>query len=72
MIMQETLLLGILAFISGNIFAHSMANKFPKRVVLEIPDAWSLFGVVIVASVFASVFGVYKVLKTDPSEAIGG
>jgi len=72
MIMQETLLLGILAFISGNIFAHSIADKFPKRVVLEIPDAWSLFGVVIVASVFASVFGVYKVLKTDPSEAIGG
>jgi len=72
MIMQETLLLGILAFISGNIFAHSMADKFPKRVVLESADAWSLFGVIIVASIFASIFGVYKVLKTDPSEAIGG
>ena len=72
MIMQETLILGILAFISGNIFAHTMADKFPKRVVLELGDAWSLFGVIIVASIFASFFGVYKVLKTDPSEAIGG
>ncbi len=72
MIMQETLILGILAFISGNIFAHLMANKFPKRVVLEANDAWSLFVVIIIASIFASFFGVYKVLKTDPSEAIGG
>ena len=72
MIVQETLVLGILAFISGNIFARSMADKFPKRIVLELSDAWSLFGIIIVASIFASFFGVYKVLKTDPSEAIGG
>ncbi len=72
MIVQETLVLGILAFISGNIFARSMAGKFPKRIVLELSDAWSLFGIIIVASIFASFFGVYKVLKTDPSEAIGG
>ncbi len=72
MIMQETLILGILAFISGNIFARLIAGKFPKRVVLELGDAWALFAVIIVASIFASVFGVYKVLKTDPSEAIGG
>ena len=72
MIMQETVVLGILAFISGNLFARSIADKFPKRVVLELNDAWSLFGVILVASVFASLFGVYKVIKTDPSQAIGG
>lgn len=72
MIMQETIVLGILAFISGNLFARSIADKFPKRVVLELNDAWSLFGVILVASVFASLFGVYKVIKTDPSQAIGG
>lgn len=38
MIVQETLLLGVLAFISGNIFAYILYDKFPKRVVLEIPD----------------------------------
>ena len=72
MIVQETLVLGILAFISGNIFARSIADKFPKMIVLELGDAWSLFGIIIAASIFASFFGVYKVLKTDPSEAIGG
>ena len=72
MIIQETITLGILAFISGNIFARLIAGKFPKRIVLEPSDAFSLFGVILIASVFASLFGIYKVIKTDPSQAIGG
>ncbi|WP_456382388.1 ABC transporter permease, partial [Hydrogenimonas sp.] len=71
MIMQETLTLGILAFVFGNLFAHAIWDKFPKRVVLEIPDAWALFGIVIVASILSSLFGVYKAIKADPRSAIG-
>ena len=72
MIVQETLLMGILAFIAGNIFAHLIYSKFPKRVVLETPDAFALFIVVIIASTLASLVGVKKVISADPSEAIGG
>ena len=72
MIAQETVTLGVLAFLFGNLFAHSIWDKFPKRVVLEIPDAWFLFGIVLVASVLASLFGVYKAIKADPTAAIGG
>ena len=72
MIAQETLLLGFLAFIFGNVFSHLIYNKFPKRVVLEIPDAWMLFVVVIIASLLASLVGIRKVIKADPSSAIGG
>ncbi|MFA7083082.1 MAG: ABC transporter permease [Arcobacteraceae bacterium] len=72
MIVNETLLLGILAFISGNIFSHLVYDKFPKRVVLEIPDAWMLFIVVIIASILSSFIGVKKVISADPSSAIGG
>ncbi|BCL59742.1 ABC transporter permease [Desulfomarina profundi] len=72
MIVEETLLLGILAFIFGNIFSHLIYGKFPKRVVLEIPDAWMLFGVVVVASIAASFVGVKKVINADPASAIGG
>ncbi len=72
MIMQETLMLGILAFIFGNLFAHSIWDKFPKRVVLQMPDAWGLFYIVIAASIIASLFGVYKAIKADPRAAIGG
>ncbi|WP_345993068.1 ABC transporter permease [Sulfurimonas sp. HSL-1716] len=72
MIVQETVLLGFFAFIFGNIFSHLIYDKFPKRVVLEIPDALSLFAVVLIASVFASFVGVGKVMHADPTVAIGG
>jgi len=72
MIVQETLIMGVLAFISGNIFAHLIYTKFPKRVVLETPDAFALFVVVLVASVLASLMGVKKVILADPAQAIGG
>lgn len=72
MIMQETIVLGMIAFVFGNIFAHLIYSKFPKRVVLETPDAWLLFGVIIFASILSSFFGVHKVIKADPAAAIGG
>ena len=71
MIVQETLALGILAFIFGNLFAHMTWDKFPKRVVLLFGDAWMLFGIVLIASIVASLFGVYKAIKADPRAAIG-
>ena len=72
MIIQETIVLGILAFISGNVFASMIGGVFPKRIVLLNSDAISLFLVILIFSVFASLFGIYKVIKTDPSEAIAG
>ncbi len=72
MIVKETLLLGVFAFIFGNIFSHLVYDRFPKRIVLEIPDAWGLFGVVIIASILASFVGVKKVISADPAAAIGG
>jgi len=72
MIMQETLLLGLLAFVAGNIFSHLIYSKFPKRVVLERPDALMLLLVILVASFLASLIGVRKAVKADPTAAIGG
>ncbi|MDD2358111.1 MAG: ABC transporter permease [Thiovulaceae bacterium] len=72
MIVQETVLLGFFAFIFGNIFSHLTYDKFPKRVILEAPDALTLFGVILIASVIASFVGVAKVVHADPTVAIGG
>ncbi|WP_201353453.1 ABC transporter permease [Hydrogenimonas urashimensis] len=72
MIVKETLALGVLAFLFANLFAHSIWDKFPKRVVLERPDAWGLFAVVLVASILASLFGVFKAIRADERQAIGG
>ena len=72
MIVEETVTLGVLAFIFGNIFSHFIYDKFPKNVLLEIQDAWLLFAIIIVASILASFIGVKKVISADPSAAIGG
>ena len=72
MIAQETLLMGILAFFFGLIFSHLIYTKFPKRVVLQNPDAIMLFIIVIVASIIASLIGIKKVISANPAEAIGG
>lgn len=72
MIAQETVVLGMLAIISGNVFAYLISDMFPKKILLLKSDAVVLFAVILVASVFASFFGIYKVIKTDASQAIGG
>ena len=72
MIVQETLLLGILAFVSGVSFSHLIYTKFPKNVVLLPEDAVRLFAVILVASLLASLFGAKKAIDADPTSAIGG
>ncbi|MDX9813885.1 MAG: ABC transporter permease [Sulfurimonadaceae bacterium] len=72
MVVEETLLLGVFAFLFGNIFSHLIYDIFPKFVVLLIGDTWMLFGVVLISSVLSSFIGINKVLKADPASAIGG
>lgn len=72
MIVEETLILGVLAFVFGNIFSHLIYTKFPKNVVLIPSDALMLFVIVVIASIVASFIGVKKVVSADPTAAIGG
>ena len=72
MIIQETMVLGFLAFVFGNMFAHFIYGKFPKKVLLLSSDAWILFVIIMVGAVLASFVGVRKVIKADPASAIGG
>jgi len=72
MVVQETILLGFLAFIFGAIFANITYDKFPKTVVLELPDTIALFVIILITSILASFIGVKKVVRADPTTAIGG
>lgn len=72
MIGQQSLLLGGIAFIGGNIFAHASADIFPKTIVLFYSDAAKLFVVVIIVSILASLSGIRSALSVDPASAIGG
>ncbi|QIR75893.1 ABC transporter permease [Sulfurospirillum diekertiae] len=72
MIVQQSVLLGILSFIAGTIFSHSLMDLFPKRTILMSADAFSLLVIVIIVSILGSLFGVRSALKIDPASAIGG
>ena len=72
MIVQQSILLGFLAFIAGNIFSHALVDLFPKRTILINSDALMLLGIVIIVSILGSLFGVRSALKIDPASAIGG
>ena len=72
MIVQETLVMGILAFFFGLLFSHLIYDKFPKRVVLQNHDAAALFAIVVAASLIASLIGIKRVISANPAEAIGG
>lgn len=72
MIIQQSLLLGIVAFVGGNIFAHLLHDVFPKTVILFPMDAVKLFIVIIFVSIIGSISGVRSALRVDPATAIGG
>lgn len=72
MIAQQSLLLGIIAFVAGNVFAHSTADIFPKTIILVPLDALKLFVVVVLVSILASLSGIRTALRVDPASAIGG
>lgn len=72
MIAQQSLLLGIIAFIAGAIFANASANHFPKTVILIPTDTLKLFIVVVVISILASLGGIRWAQRIDPATAIGG
>jgi putative ABC transport system permease protein len=72
MILQESLLLGAIAYaiaVSAGRFAF---DKFPRRVIVEDEHRLMLALLVVVISVVASAFGMRKALAADPNEVLAG
>lgn len=72
MILQQSLVLGVIGFIVGKITATFAAPLFPKYVLLLPGDAAMGFGSVLVICALASLIAIRMALKVDPAEAIGG
>ena len=70
MIMQQALLIGMLAFGIARFCGEWVYPFFPRRVVLVSLDLWILFGIVIAISVLASLAGIIKALKTNAGEIL--
>jgi putative ABC transport system permease protein len=72
LILQEALALGVLGFILGAVLISRTYQYFPRRTVIVALDQWVLLGIVLVICVVASLLGISKALRVDPTTALGG
>ena len=72
MILQQSLLMGGIAYGIGYVLILLTYEKFPRRIVLEPGDLQGLFVVVIVICTISSFVGIRKALRVEPAEALGG
>jgi putative ABC transport system permease protein len=70
MILQESLLLGGLAYGLALILGNAAFDLFPRRVVIGNEHRLALLLVVVLISVMASIFGIRKALSADPNEVL--
>ncbi|WP_129126470.1 ABC transporter permease [Geomonas oryzae] len=72
MILQQSLLMGVIAYAVGYALISLTYEKFPRRIVLEAFDLQVLFAIVVVICTVSSFVGIRKALKVEPAEALGG
>lgn len=70
MILEESLLLGTLAYGVALAFGALTFHHFPRRIALENEHRMALFGVVLAVSAAASAVGIRKALAADPKEVL--
>jgi len=71
LIMQQSIIMGVLAFGVGWLLGQRLFPMFPRRVILTSDDLLRLAGIVLVISIFASLLGIWKAMRVAPNEAIG-
>jgi putative ABC transport system permease protein len=62
----------VLGFILGAVLIGRTYQYFPRRTVIVALDQWVLLGIVVVICVVASLLGISKALRVDPTTALGG
>jgi putative ABC transport system permease protein len=72
LILQQSLLIGLIAYVIGYVIISMTYDKFPRRVELVSFDLQALFVIVMIICVLSSLLGVRKALKVDASQALGG
>jgi putative ABC transport system permease protein len=72
MVMEQSLLLTVSAFLFGLILIQNTYQMFP-RTILRVPgDDLLTFIVALAGGIFASILGLLQALKTQPAMALGG
>lgn len=71
LILQQSVLMGGIAYSLGYGLIHLTYEHFPRRVELVPFDLQRLFVIVMVICVVASLAGIRKAMRVDPAEALG-
>lgn len=71
LIMQQSLIMGALAYGVGYLVGQRLFPMFPRRVLVTNDDLLRLAGIVLAISVLASLLGIWKAMRVAPNEAIG-
>ena len=72
LILQQALLMGIIGFIAGTTLVYLFNGWFPRRIDMLPEDIATLFGVVVVVCLLASMLGVRAALRIDAARALTG
>ena len=72
LILQEALTLGLLGYATGALLISRTYSYFPRRVVVTVFDQAVLLAIVVLICVVASLVGIWKALRVDPTTALGG
>ncbi|MFH0924654.1 MAG: ABC transporter permease, partial [bacterium] len=72
MVMEQSFLLNISAFLFGVIVIQNTYHLFPKTILRVPSDDLLTFGVAFGGGILASILGVWEALKTQPAMALGG
>jgi putative ABC transport system permease protein len=72
MILQQSLLLGVIAFAVAYALFTQTYTMYPRTVLLQTVDMVVLFAIVVVICVLASILGIWRALKVDPATALSG
>lgn len=72
LILQQSLAMGVLGFLLGYVLISQTYSLYPRTVLLQTLDMSVLFLIVMFVCVLASVLGIWRALKVDPSTALGG
>lgn len=71
LILQQSLIMGALAYGAGYGMGTWLFPKFPRRVLITGDDLLRVAGIVLLISVAASLLGIWKAMRVTPNEAIG-
>lgn len=71
LILQQSLIMGALAYGIGYLIGQQLFPLFPRRVLMTGDDLLRVAAIVLVISVLASLLGIWKALRVAPNDAIG-